>query len=274
MSPELDKLNRDDILALLSDDFREQVSLNVFSSIDSTNQYLLSDKNLTDSSPVFCLADEQTAGRGRLGRQWHSPAGHHIYLSCRRHMACPPETLSALSLAMGLAIVKVLAPYSTRPLQIKWPNDIFCEDKKLAGILIETINVKSKSCSVVVGMGINIHPENMQDETLNKISLREFSETLPSRNQLVAALVVDVADVMQIYEKQGFQAFKPEWANYDYLKGKNVSVRMQGEILKGKVLGVDTQGALQLLQADGNFLSCHSGEASLELGKFNSKVIS
>ncbi|MDQ2995371.1 MAG: biotin--[acetyl-CoA-carboxylase] ligase, partial [Pseudomonadota bacterium] len=148
----LDMLNRERILQLLSRDTQQQLaSIEVVDTVDSTNNYLLEQVKKGCSSGSLVLAEHQTAGRGRQGKRWHAPYASNIYMSLYWHFSKDPTELAGLSLALSLAIVDALTQQGVTGLQIKWPNDIYHNDKKLAGILIDLSAESNSATNVVIG---------------------------------------------------------------------------------------------------------------------------
>jgi BirA family biotin operon repressor/biotin-[acetyl-CoA-carboxylase] ligase len=263
---EIQLLQREKILANLPVELREKISVEIFSELPSTNTYLLEKINTDFSAPVFCLAEQQTAGKGRMGRQWYSPFAQNIYLSCRWDLACDLQQLTGLSLVIGLAVIECLTPYDkTNVLKIKWPNDIMAGDKKLGGILIENI-VKKECVSVVIGIGLNI---NMTDEAINITrpwtSLQQVISVKVDRNRLVSQLIVSIVNYLQQFFAEGLIAFKTQWLHHDALCGKVVQLTQKNELLTGKVLGIDDMGHLLLEKNDQTVVCCVAGETSFHL---------
>ena len=157
-------LDQKKILTALPENLQTKIGLDIYSQLPSTNQYLLDDNDRNYTQPVFCLAEMQTAGKGRMGRQWHSPFGQNIYCSLRWDLPVGVCQLSGLSLVIGLAVLKALQQFDpSLLLELKWPNDIFARGKKLGGILIEMLAKSSGSCSVIIGIGLNCNMLNDDD---------------------------------------------------------------------------------------------------------------
>jgi BirA family transcriptional regulator, biotin operon repressor / biotin---[acetyl-CoA-carboxylase] ligase len=135
---------------------QQDMDVIVFESIDSTSTFL---KKITPKQkPIICLSEQQTQGRGRFNRPWHSPFGENIYLSLLVPIRKKLHQLSGLSLVVGLSMLHALKSYmQNHHLYIKWPNDIFYEDKKLAGNLIEVHSENAQACYLIIGVGINVN---------------------------------------------------------------------------------------------------------------------
>jgi len=166
----------------------EQIDIELFDTIDSTNDYLLTHKK----NNCICLAEHQTKGKGQLGRKWHSPHGENIYLSYRTTLQKPMNEIGELSIKIGEAVCDTLNKFGIdKGLTLKWPNDVLFEGKKLAGILIEVQPGADNTSHVVFGVGLNV---NLMSDESNRISQPWTSMQLISgkyldRNRVVASLI-------------------------------------------------------------------------------------
>lgn len=241
------------------------IKLNLFPQIDSTNSYLMRHVN-----PAFqvCLAESQSAGRGRRGRVWVSPFAQNIYCSIGWGFEGGVAALEGLSLAVGLVIVRTLQRYGIAGLELKWPNDVLYQDHKLAGVLIEMTGDPAGYCQVVIGVGINVA---MGDDSAHAITqpwidLRTIVERqgLPcvSRNQLVATLIDELLLVLNSYEQAGFADYCIEWQSFNAHAGQMVELRNGNNVCSGVCVGVNQVGALVLETASGRE-TFHGGEISL-----------
>ena len=223
----------------LSTHLNGDVDCHIFDSIPSTNDYLSS----LEFSPrtQVCIASEQTQGKGQYNRTWLSNKDKGVLLSIRRVFSTKVN-LSGLSLVVGLALLEVLRGYGIMGLELKWPNDIYYQDKKLAGILIKNIT-RNQTQSVVIGIGVNIDV-NIDCQTpwtdLHSISTQE------SINQfdLTKDLINKVLEFCQIFEVHGFTTFSKQWASVDYLQGKQVRYNDNKQTFLGKCCGVNDEGVL------------------------------
>lgn len=257
-------LQHEKIFSGLSSALQESIALEIFSQLPSTNGYLLENSTSDYRLPVFCLAEMQTAGKGRMGRQWHSPFAQNIYLSCRWDLTCDMNQLSGLSLVMGLAVLQSLQHYDLdKKLSLKWPNDILADGKKLGGILIDVLAAAKGSCSVVIGIGLNV---NMQDDeqAIDQAwnSVQTIHGAVVDRNELVAVLISNIFSYVKRFLQHGFADFKTSWEKYDALAGRAVTLTHLNKKLQGTVMGVDTLGQLRLQKNDGTVIRCAAGEAS------------
>lgn len=240
-------------------------SLDIFPRIDSTNAFLLSDSRPTEDAQLrVALAEQQTAGRGRRGRAWASPFARNLYCSVKRQFPCGLEGLSGLSLVVGLAIAEALAALAIPDVQLKWPNDLRAGGKKLGGVLIELAGDAGGPCTAVIGFGINVRMPTAAAATIDQpwTDLQALAPQLPSRNTVVAAILVQLDQALTTFAQQGFAPFAAAWSARDEFRGK--PVRMLGVNTEqiGIAAGVDARGALLLETADG-LRPIVAGEVSL-----------
>jgi BirA family biotin operon repressor/biotin-[acetyl-CoA-carboxylase] ligase len=245
--------------------------LDIHPVIDSTNAQALRD-GLTCGSGYTCLAEFQTAGRGRRGRTWVSPFGKNIYLSLLWTFDGGAAELEGLSLAIGVTIAEVLQRLGVSDIQLKWPNDVLWRKRKLAGILLEMTGDPAGVCQVVVGIGVNVAmPAEAADSIdqpwvdmrsiLNELNLP--AESL-GRNQLVAALLSELLPLLSRYQLDRFASYRMRWETLNAYAGKTVEVRMANSEVVGELLGVNEAGALRLQTAAGEQLF-YGGEISLRV---------
>ncbi len=219
-----------------------------FDSIESTNLFLT---NRPFSNKVqLCVTREQTQGKGQHGRHWESQRDGSILFSIKCNF--PQEcNLNGLSLVIGLAIVKVLEKEClVEGFKIKWPNDIYFEDKKLAGILLEN-QMQSKNQSVVIGVGINYALNQSMVCEIPWTDLAKITKTLPDIKLLTAEIINNILVMSDHFNAFGFDDFKSDWKRYDMLKGKRVKITDIEESFEGEVVGVSSKGALKIFTKDG-----------------------
>lgn len=217
----------------------EDVECFVFDSIPSTNDYLLS-LPLSEKTQL-CIAYDQTKGKGQHGRQWLSKKDGSILFSIRRIF--PTNTpLTGLSLVIGLAVVEALEKHGINKLTLKWPNDVYFQQQKLAGILIER-TPQGNAQSVVIGVGINHHLPNL-DYQMPWIDLKQILGFEPDRMILSKDLINTILKFCHLFAQQGFAAFHTKWHQYDYLLGKKVRFKDGKSLISGVCSGVDAQGLL------------------------------
>jgi len=265
----LELLNEQKIIQTLDDDKIKYLSdIEVHHCLDSTNQYLMNKAIQGHPSGAVCLSEYQEAGRGRQGRAWHSPFASNLYLSILWTFDSPADYLKGLSLAIGFAVAQTLEISGLQHIKLKWPNDVFYQDKKLAGILLEMIGEASGPCRVIIGIGINVAMPNNADQHIDQpwIDLETIIGQPVSRNQLCAQLLNQLIDCLTTYQAQGLSAFAAPWQAFDMLKDQPVTVSSGGGIRHGMACGIDDTGAL-LLEESGQRHPLHSGDVSVRLDK-------
>jgi BirA family transcriptional regulator, biotin operon repressor / biotin---[acetyl-CoA-carboxylase] ligase len=253
------------ICSALNEDTRRALQLELHHEIDSTNARLLTLAKQDDSSAHAVIAESQSAGRGRRGRQWQSPPGGNLYLSMLWRFHAGATSLGGLSLAIAVAVARALCVVGLESPQLKWPNDILVDGRKLAGILLELSGEAAGPCAVVAGLGLNIRtPAAGMSEVIQPwIDLETaLGKTVP-RNALAAQLLNQLSNAMQVFEQQGLAPFMPDWEKWDALAGSEISLELPTGIQQGVARGVDESGALLLANA-GSLQRFHSGEVSVK----------
>ena len=230
--------------SLLEDDFE----CYFFDSIDSTNSYLASTKYST--KPQICITREQTKGKGQHGRNWVSQKDGSIIFSMRKSFN-EGMNLNGLSLIAGMAIIKSIeAECKLSGLKIKWPNDIYYGDKKLAGILMENTHYKSNQL-VLVGVGINYQLVDTNEIDEPWVDLSRILNKLPNFQQLTAKIITNILFFLEDFQINGLSILLSEWDHYDMLKGVRIKFRESNIELQGQIDGITNQGALKVVTKDG-----------------------
>ena len=229
--------------------------IEVVAEIDSTNTELMRRARAGRDAPVLLVAERQTAGRGRLGRPWQSAQQQAQPASLTFSLGLPlaPRDWSGLSLAVGLSVVESLHP----ALQLKWPNDVWLQERKLAGILIETASVGDVRYAVI-GVGINIAPRDGEGLSTPPAAL---SELLPDLDAPAAleCVVPALVRAIQRFEVQGFAPLRAAFHARDVFYGKTVQC---SDGLTGVARGVDATGAL-LVHTENGLKKITSAEVSV-----------
>ena len=256
-------LDKEKILSKLSNEFRSKVVLEVFDTISSTNDYLLSKEKNKNKDINVCIAEEQTKGRGRRGKSWISPKFKNIYFSLNSYLK--KEDLSGLSIAVALSVSKVLTKINVMSL-IKWPNDLLVGNKKICGILIETAKV-GELTKVVIGIGINVNMEYSEliDQEWTSIKLEKKQSV--DRNSIITEMINQLCITLNKFEQEEFDYFINKFTSLDLLKDKEFTLKDKpNETFIGK--GIDNKGLLiaQNLK-DQRIVKFGSGEVSLKLKK-------
>ncbi|MFA6037826.1 MAG: bifunctional biotin--[acetyl-CoA-carboxylase] ligase/biotin operon repressor BirA [Legionellales bacterium] len=243
----LELLNQEKILAHMPHELAQKTQILLHAQTESTNSVLSEQlrKNTIDSGTV-CLAEYQSQGRGRLGRTWVSPMGSNVYCSMAWQFNKGASTLMGLSLVAGLAVIHALNQLGAKNIGLKWPNDIFWQNKKLGGILVEIAGDALGPCDVIIGIGLNVNmPRNIKiDQAFSDLS-HAMQRTI-SRNQLIAYMISALNDYLSGFEQTGFNGFLDEWLKYDILHNQAVKITQFDQILDGLVTGIDEQGQLKV----------------------------
>ncbi|MDO9140697.1 MAG: bifunctional biotin--[acetyl-CoA-carboxylase] ligase/biotin operon repressor BirA [Methylobacter sp.] len=240
-------------------------ALDIHHQIDSTNRYLVEAAQHNAPSGSVCFAEYQTAGKGRRGRQWVSPYGSNIYLSILWRFQQGPASISGLSLAIGVAVIRALRQHQINGIGLKWPNDIYHQGKKLGGILVEVSGESDGPCSAVIGLGLNLFMPETDAENITQ-AWTDLSKITGhkqlSRNALAGILLNHLLSVIAEYERGGIQAYLDEWRGYDCLNGNAATLFIGQQQFEGIVRGIDDNGMLLLERTDGNVQTFASGEVS------------
>jgi len=242
-------------------------SLEVFQSIDSTNDYLKSRQpDLRGDEISICVAEWQSAGRGRRGRRWVSPYGTNLYLSCAAQVSVSALSSGGLSLALAVAVITALQHSGIEHLGLKWPNDIYYHGRKLAGILLDLSGESGGPFQVVAGIGINLHmPARAARDIDQPWADLSRSGVVIGRNRLTALIIEHLVQTMDLYNEHGLSAFKRDWERLDITSGRLVELQHEQEpMIRGYARGIDDRGAL-LIEHNGVTRSYHAGEISLRL---------
>jgi BirA family biotin operon repressor/biotin-[acetyl-CoA-carboxylase] ligase len=275
LSEPLCLLSEPQILARLPASRRDQLSgIEVLHSVDSTNSHALRRVqsgvlDLAVGRCWVCLAECQTAGKGRRGRHWVSPYGHNLYLSLVREFSNGAAALDGLSLVVGLAVVTALADLGYSGLALKWPNDVLLDGRKLAGILLEVSGDVTGLCHVVIGVGLNLRSNHAAMAAVEQpwTALDQAGFQRAMRNEVVGAILSKLLTALHMFEHSGFGPFIPKWQEYDCTFGREIALLTAAGAIHGKGRGVSDGGALLLETADGSVQRFHGGEVSLRFAR-------
>ncbi|MGE9552569.1 bifunctional biotin--[acetyl-CoA-carboxylase] ligase/biotin operon repressor BirA [Erwinia amylovora] len=250
-------LNEETLVAKL-----DRGRLAVIPVIDSTNQYLLERMDELQSGDA-CVAEYQQAGRGRRGRQWFSPFGSNLYLSMYWRLEQGPVAAMGLSLVIGIVTAEVLQALGASDVRVKWPNDLYLNDRKLAGILVELTGKTGDAAQIVMGTGINLAMNSPDTAIVNQgwINLQEAGVKI-DRNTLAASLVNKMRESLELFERDGLAPFIDRWGELDNFINRPVKLLIGDREIPGIARGIDQQGGL-LLEQDGIVKSWVGGEISL-----------
>ncbi len=242
--------------------------IDVHAEIDSTNRFLLDSEPPDAGKLAACLAEFQSAGRGRRGRTWYAPSGSGLCLSAGWSFGSAPADLPALTLAAGVVVRRALLDSTQVLAQLKWPNDLVVDGKKLGGILVELRADSAKRCFAVIGIGINV---SLDEAELRRVSdwpegavdlATAMGAAPPSRNLLAARILEGLLQLLRRYEDRGFAEYRSEFVTADYLLGRKVTVDDSGDCISGTAAGIDDAGLL-LVESHGRVQRVLAGEVSV-----------
>jgi BirA family biotin operon repressor/biotin-[acetyl-CoA-carboxylase] ligase len=250
----------------------DKCSVNLFESLDSTNEWVLQKIREGESIPFACFAEQQTQGRGRRGKHWVSPPLCNIYMSLGWMFELPVSQIGVLSLAIGMAVVKALEKTGIQNAMLKWPNDVLVDDKKIAGILIETARINDKNTSVCIGVGLNYHlSDTLLPGGLSEVPDQLWTDVVTSlnhqpesgRNQLATLLLQECVAMCERMPQEQEKLIKEFQDQYDACAQKAVSVMLDNGVqLQGIACGVTPTGEIRIL-IDGEERVFNSAEISL-----------
>ncbi|MDH5371203.1 MAG: biotin--[acetyl-CoA-carboxylase] ligase, partial [Gammaproteobacteria bacterium] len=218
------------------------------------------------------MAEQQSNGQGRRGRTWVSPFACNLYLSLLWRFPFGPAQLGCLSLFIAVAIIRVLNKIGVSDAGVKWPNDIYWQNKKLAGILLEMRGEATGPSAVVIGIGLNLNQSIKMNKTdvtkaINQpwVDLETIIGEKIDRNYFSALVITSLFDVLNAVPEKQKDLLK-EWQSMDVLKGEEVDVHFPDKVIHGKALGINQDGALKVLH-ENKELICHSGDVSIRRKK-------
>lgn len=226
--------------------------------IDSTNQYML-DKIPDLKSGDCCIAEFQSKARGRRGRQWFSPFGTNLYFSMYWRLDQGIAAAMGLSLVVGIVVTQALRELSGQDIKVKWPNDLYLNDQKLAGILVELAGKTGDCAHVVIGIGVNL---NMTNPDTNIVNQKWANLGNINRNLLVAKIAKTLRENLKKFEKNGLAFFIDDWNHLDNFIHRPVKLLIGDDVIRGVAKGINDQGAL-LLEQNGKIQAYIGGEISL-----------
>lgn len=212
------------------------------------------------------VADYQKKGKGRLGRRWESPAGVNIYTSVILRPNILPAFAPQLTLVSAVAAAETISGYLNKAPEVKWPNDILINSKKVAGILTEMASEADRINFVVIGIGVNVNmTKKMIPEALRQIatSMKEETGMEISRIDFIQTLYLNMERWYKEYLKHGFEPVRTAWISYFRMAGKAVKVQDMNRVREGIAIGIDGDGALLLREKDGKVARIISGDVTI-----------
>ena len=246
-----------------------RIRLELADEVDSTSSRLVERGAAGDPSGTCLAAEWQNAGRGRRGRSWVSALGGSLTFSLLWRFDRGAGHLGGLSLAVGAAVAQALADCGAERVQVKWPNDVVVDFRKLAGILVETSGESQGPSIAVIGVGVNYRlPERVVDQIDQPVvDVAHCTRDCPSRSALLGRILARLATTLDAFEQRGFESLRDEWRALHAYQGRRVRVVPAREApFDAQVLDVAPDGALVVGTPSGP-LRLSSAEISLRGGR-------
>ncbi|EGL55921.1 biotin- ligase [Methylophaga aminisulfidivorans MP] len=219
----------------------------ILPEVTSTNDILWQRFSQGELGPAACIAETQTAGRGRRGDAWQSPAVGNLYLSLF-WPHCAEEARHGLSIAVGISLINTLKQSGINQLALKWPNDVLHKRQKLAGILVESrFNTRQYT---VVGIGLNFKLPEATKTLIQQpsTSLEQLCDPVPCRNWLAGKILQNMIETIELFEHRGLTDFVPLWPQYDALHEQAITLIDGAQKSTAIACGINDQGELRYLQ--------------------------
>lgn len=237
-----------------------------YQEIGSTNDEAFKLAGAGALEGTVIIADSQTKGKGRLQRIWHSPSGANIYTSIILRPNFAPKLAPQMLIMAGVAIAEILEEYCIGRVNLKWPNDVYLNGKKVCGILSQMKTTVNDVDFVVLGIGINVNisyeqlPLDIRDiaTSLNIEGGREFS-----RQELIISLYENLTKWYKKLKRNGFDEIKEKWLSMTPMIGCNIQVMFQDEVIRGKALDIDEHGSLIIMNSEGETIKISAGDVSI-----------
>lgn len=212
---------------------------------------------------TLVIAEQQTQGRGRMGRHWVSPSGKGVWMSLLLRPSLPMQRTPQLTLLAAVALSRAVARVVPLEIGIKWPNDLLVDGRKISGILLESAAEDERIRYVVAGMGVsvNLETEDFPPEVLEKaISLRMAAGHPVDRTSLIAAALEEFERLYELYAAEGFEPIRALWEAHAVTLGKRTSLHTPQGLIEGVPVGLDELGGLRVKLDDGSLKTVYSAE--------------
>jgi BirA family biotin operon repressor/biotin-[acetyl-CoA-carboxylase] ligase len=227
---------------------RSVESLQVFERLASTQDYVKTLPAFSKQRWLLVMARQQVAGYGRQGRQWQS-AQDQVAMSWRGWVAITPKDIGLVSLAVGLAIADVLTAYGIKNVRLKWPNDVYIGEHKIAGVLIDRLAYNEQASELVVGVGLNRLSTSVPK---NATSLADHVAENPSLSAIMAQLLVSWHQWQSaLATPEGCWVVRRDWCKLALWLGKSVQIEQPNQCVEGVFVGITTTGLLRCQTAKG-----------------------
>ncbi len=258
----LQLMNKERINGFLKNQLAELHIHHITGSTNDDLRFLLA-KGKTTAPGLCVLAEMQTAGRGRRGKPWQSPFGSNIYLSMYWPLLQGLNAAIGMSVALGVALAQLLEAEGVSEVKVKWPNDIYIAEQKVAGILVELEGQADGEGQAIVGVGLNLSMGTTQpdiDQPFTSVQAH-LTETL-DRNRWAALLIDAVYQALKLHDKEGLTPTVRDWPNYDRYYQRPVRILLGSHCHEGIAQGIDEMGAL-LVEQGGQLKRYFGGEVSV-----------
>lgn len=237
------------------------------STIDSTNDHASRLLANDYEAPFFVISNQQTLGRGRMGRHWHSPPSSNIYMSFGSRPYVNPDRMQLFTLWMGVYVARSLREWLNADIGVKWPNDLFYHGKKLGGMLTEARVDADSLRELVFGIGLNVNQSQSdwpEDLVHTATSLRELTGHELDLNKTAAILIEAIHAGYKAFLTGNIRnTFEDMWPEFDMLKSQSIEAETRQGTLHGVAQGLDNRGALILRTSEGRLTSLNSGEVHI-----------
>ena len=269
LASQIDLIKPNKVLDSLRDFDNKLVrQLHSFTELESTNQWLIDQYPAESIHAVICHAEFQSAGRGRRQKTWQSPLGCNLYFSLGWQFELQLAALGTLSLVVGIALVEVLHATGLSKAGLKWPNDIYVDNKKLAGILIELRGEANAPATAIIGIGINIDMPDEQGMAIDQAwtDMTRQNIHIESRNRFLAMCINNITRKLVIYDAISSDELLKLWHPYDILYNQNVVIDTGQSTYTAVAKGINADGSLKL-DINGTIQALHAGDVSLKLAQ-------
>lgn len=257
-------LNSEKLKGLISE---KQLGWNliVLEKVDSTSQQIKLLAQQGAKSGTIIVAEQQTNGKGRLGRQWCSPFGTGLWFSILLRPQILPEKIAGITLATGLAVCNAIRQYTNLNAQIKWPNDVIIGNKKVCGILTEMVSQSNKIEYVVVGVGINVNTLNFDDEISCKATslAKELGKNI-NREDFFAHVLDKIQEEINKYLSSPDSSISTDYIQLCATLGRQVVVNRGNNTITGTAVAIANNGDLVVQTEDGKAVLINSGEVTVQ----------
>lgn len=250
-----------------ADQLPQDLVIDIFPTLDSTNAHIKRLLQASDTQlPYVAIAEQQTAGKtSKADKTWFSPAGQNIYLSMGLQLENPAKQIPGLSLVIALSIIASLEKLGIQQtLSAKWPNDVYCDGKKISGILVELETQGPEKTYAIIGMGINVNMVLTEETNIDKpwTSLQLVSGITYDRNKIIALILQQLCQDLALLQQHGLTHFLPRWVQHDFLYRKSITIPTAKGTTSGVAIGIDHSGQLLLKTPHDGVIAYHNGEFS------------